>query len=113
MGNRSRIRWENVAKLGAGGAACLALAAALPGMLRRPEPPPLEPDVGFASATDEPPPSPTRQPGRHRREGVDGDRRAAERRPPHEPATRRSHPPKARGPARHPSPHPSEFGFER
>ena len=49
MASRSRIRWENVAKLGAGGAACVALAAALPGLLRRPEPPPLESDVGFAS----------------------------------------------------------------
>jgi hypothetical protein len=48
MASRSRIRWENVAKLGAGGIACLALVAGLPALVRRPAPPPLEADIGFA-----------------------------------------------------------------
>jgi hypothetical protein len=51
MSSRARIRWENVAKLGAGGVACVALVAGLPALLRRPEPPPLESDIGFAPAT--------------------------------------------------------------
>ncbi len=73
MASRSRIRWENVAKLGAGGAACVALAAALPGLLRRPEPPPLESDVGFASAVDAPPPPADRhRRPRHRERGREG-----------------------------------------
>jgi len=47
MGSRTRIRWENVAKLGAGAIACAALLAGLPAVLRRPDPPPLDPDIGF------------------------------------------------------------------
>ena len=83
MGSRSRIRWENVAKLGAGGAACVALVAALPGLLRRPEPPPLEPDVGFSSAASGPTPS-TDHLARHRSH-VAADAR-------HDKSNRRHHP---------------------
>jgi hypothetical protein len=84
MGSRSRIRWENVAKLGAGGAACVALVAALPGLLRRPEPPPLDPDVGFASATNDPPPPAHHHRDRHPKRGEAG-RQPARRPSPHEP----------------------------
>ena len=40
MGSRSRIRWENVAKLGAGGLACVALVAGLPACSDAPSPRP-------------------------------------------------------------------------
>src|SRR6476620_5737950 len=91
MASRPRIRWENVAKLGAGGAACVALVAALPGLLRRPEPPPLETDVGFASATSGPAPAQDDH-ARHRRHGPrdTGHDKRNRRDSPHEP--RRRHP---------------------
>jgi hypothetical protein len=49
MGSRSRIRWRKVAKLALGMIGCLSLFLGLPGLLRRPDPPPLEPDIGLAS----------------------------------------------------------------
>ena len=48
MGSRSRIRWHKVAKLALGVLGCLALFVGLPSLIRRPEPPPLEPDIGLA-----------------------------------------------------------------
>ena len=48
MGSRSRIRWHKVLKLGAGVFGCLALFLGLPSLIRRPEPPPLESDIGLA-----------------------------------------------------------------
>src|SRR4051794_11706244 len=47
MGKGTRIRWQNVAKLGAGIVACIALVAGLPALLERPKPPPLPADVGL------------------------------------------------------------------
>jgi hypothetical protein len=55
--SESRIRWGNVAKLGAGATACVALAVGLPALLRRPEPPSLAADVGFAPAARGPLPA--------------------------------------------------------
>src|SRR5919108_5004614 len=49
MGTRSRIRWQKVSRLALGAAGCLALFLGLPSLIRRPEPPPLEPDIGLAS----------------------------------------------------------------
>ena len=48
MGSRSRIRWPKVAKLALAVLACLAVFLGLPSLMRRPEPPPLEPDIGLA-----------------------------------------------------------------
>src|SRR5436189_1089196 len=47
MGTGTRIRWQNVAKVAAGLAACVALVIGLPAFLERPEPPPLPADVGL------------------------------------------------------------------
>src|SRR5436190_2253632 len=49
MGSRLSIRWQTVAKLAAGGIACVALVLVLPGLVRRPTPPPIEPEVGLAT----------------------------------------------------------------
>ncbi len=56
MGSRSRIRWHKVAKLALGVFGCLALLVGLPSLIRRPEPPPLEPDIGLPplAASQEP-----------------------------------------------------------
>lgn len=48
MGTGSRIRWHKVAKLALAVLGCLALFAGLPSLIRRPEPLPLEPDIGLA-----------------------------------------------------------------
>jgi hypothetical protein len=67
MGSRSRIRWHKVFKLGVGVLGCLAVFLGLPSLIRRPEPPPLEPDIGLmhVAASREPAPSGQRPgPGR-------------------------------------------------
>src|ERR687895_243915 len=58
MGSRSRIRWHKVAKLSLGVLGCLALFVGLPSLIWRPEPPPLEPDIGLGqlAASREPAP---------------------------------------------------------
>ena len=63
MGSRSRIRWPKVAKLALGVLGCLALFGGLPSLIRRPEPPPLESDIGLAplAAVREPAPAVRRQ----------------------------------------------------
>ena len=87
MGGRSRIRWHNVAKLALAGFGCLALFAGLPSLIRRPEPPPLEPDIGFAhvAAPREPAPSGSRsrpEPQRRAARGTaDDGQKARDRRP--------------------------------
>jgi hypothetical protein len=50
MGSRPRIRWPNLARVALGAIACAVLLVGLPSLIRRPEPPPLEPDVGLAPA---------------------------------------------------------------
>src|SRR3954469_6988724 len=60
MGNRTRIRWANVARLGAAAIGCVALAVGLPAVLERPKPPPLPDDIGLAHAADASPASPVR-----------------------------------------------------
>ena len=55
MGNRTRIRWVNVARLAAGAIGCTALVVGLPALLERPKPPPLPSNVGLAPAADAPP----------------------------------------------------------
>jgi hypothetical protein len=116
MGSRARIRWENVAKLGAGGIACLALVAGLPALLRRPEPPPLEADIGFAPAGRPAQPADgLRASGGDRRRrsarshrGQDRARRHSHarpnRRPPHTPERARAHPSAPPAPAAAPAP---------
>jgi len=88
MGSRSRIRWHKVLKLGAGVFGCLALFLGLPSLIRRPEPPPLESDIGLVhiAASREPAPSGQRGARRERRATARGrdrqDRsRGATRRP--------------------------------
>src|SRR5947208_6964878 len=54
MDSRSRIRWRNVARLAAGAIAGVVLLVGLPSLIRRPEPPPLEPDIGLAPAFSAP-----------------------------------------------------------
>src|SRR4051794_5584017 len=72
MGNRTRIRWVNVARLGAAAIGCVALAVGLPALLERPKPPPPPDDIRLA------PPAGPRPPGRARM--------AQARRAPHDPA---------------------------
>jgi hypothetical protein len=77
MGSRSRIRWQKVLKLGMGVFGCLALFLGLPNLIRRPEPPPLEPDIGLVrvAASREPAPSGQRPaPGPERRPAKGRDR---------------------------------------
>lgn len=63
MGSGSRIRWRKVAKLALGVLGCLALVVGLPSLIRRPEPPPLEPDIGLAHlATSREPAHSTQRP---------------------------------------------------
>jgi hypothetical protein len=75
MGSRSRIRWHKVFKLGVGVLGFLALFLGLPSLIRRPEPPPLEPDIGLVhvGASREPAPS-GRRPGPGRRAATGRDR---------------------------------------
>ena len=65
MGSRSRIRWQKVFKLALGLFGGLALFGGLPSLIRRPEPPPLEPDIGLVpvAASREPGPSDQRPAG--------------------------------------------------
>jgi hypothetical protein len=72
MGSRSRIRWHQVAKLSLGVLGCLALFGGLPSLIRRPEPPPLEPDIGLAPlvAARAPAPATRRRNVRHERHGA-------------------------------------------
>jgi hypothetical protein len=91
MGSRSRIRWHKVAKLSLGGLGCLAVFGGLPSLIRRPEPPPLEPDIGLAplAAAREPVPAVRRRAGHERRAakapgrpgGRDQTRRGGDKRP--------------------------------
>ncbi|MEK6273326.1 MAG: hypothetical protein AABM42_11890, partial [Actinomycetota bacterium] len=77
MGSRSRIRWHKVFKLGVGVFGCLALFLGLPSLIRRPEPPPLEPDIGLVPIAASPEPAPSGQrpgPGPERRAAKDRDR---------------------------------------
>ena len=84
MGSRSRIRWRKVFKLGVGVFGSLAMFLGLPSLIRRPEPPPLEPDIGLVhvAASREPAPSGQRpRPGRRAAVGRDrGPQRAGDRR---------------------------------
>jgi hypothetical protein len=51
-----RVRWGNVARLGAGAAAVIGLVAVVPSLLGSPEPPPPEPDVGLTFPAEPTPP---------------------------------------------------------
>lgn len=101
MGGRSRIRWHKVAKLALAGFGCLALFTGLPSLIRRPEPPPLEPDIGLAplAASRAPAPSglqPGRAPERRTAKGADPHRRRAhDRRRPGSPRPARGEEPHA------------------
>lgn len=52
--DRTRIRWRNAARIGAGLAAAGGLALVVPGLLGPPEAPPLPADVGLATGTAKP-----------------------------------------------------------
>ena len=54
MGSPPRIRWQNVARLAAAVIGCAFALVGLPSLIRRPEPPPLEPDIGLAPASSAP-----------------------------------------------------------
>src|SRR6476659_4169284 len=54
MRSRPRIRWQNVAKLAAGAIGCALVLVGLPSLIRRPQPPPLEPDIGLTPASPAP-----------------------------------------------------------
>jgi hypothetical protein len=93
MGFSPRIRWPNVARLALGTIACAALLLTLPGLIRRPKPPPLEADIGLVPASSSPAESvfaSRRHPERRRRPRPSPERRGRARRP--GPATRASHP---------------------
>ena len=50
-----QIRWDSVAKLGAGALLAVAIATSLPSLLDSEQPKPLEPDVGLPQAALPPP----------------------------------------------------------
>lgn len=54
-----QIRWESVAKVGAGLLLAVAIATSLPSLLTSEQPKPLEPDVGLPQAALPPPAPPT------------------------------------------------------
>jgi periplasmic protein TonB len=56
-----QIRWDSVAKVGAGVLLAVAIATSLPSLLSSEQPKPLEPDVGLPQAAL-PPPAPPRLP---------------------------------------------------
>ena len=107
MGVRSRIRWPKVAKLSLAVLGGLALFAGLPSLIRRPEPPPLEPDIGLAplAASQVPAPSGLQPgPGTERHTAKETDRRRPRatqrrRRDPRRPARREEDPPSTPSPA--------------
>jgi hypothetical protein len=88
MGARPRIRWPKVARLTLGAIACAALLAVLPGLIRRPKPPPLQPDIGLPPAAAA--------------EGALASRRRAGARPHTRPAPERTRRRKLEPPARAP-----------
>jgi outer membrane biosynthesis protein TonB len=53
-----QIRWDSVAKIGAGLLLAVAIATSLPSLLGSAQPKPLEPDVGLPQAVLPPPASP-------------------------------------------------------
>jgi hypothetical protein len=91
MSGRPRIRWHKMAKLALAGFGCLALFMGLPSLTRRPEPPPLEPDIGFAHVATPPraAPSGTRS-GRGPRQGAKRLARERQRPPDRRPRSLRS-----------------------
>jgi hypothetical protein len=107
MGGRSRIRWDKVAKFALAGFGCLALFMGLPSLIRRPEPPPLQPDIGLAhvAAPPEPAPSESRSgpvPQRRAAKGNNRDRHLALARSPRgsrRPTLREQEPPSTASPA--------------
>lgn len=50
-----QIRWDSVAKIGAGALLAVAIATSLPSLLGSDQPKPLEPDVGLPQAALPPP----------------------------------------------------------
>lgn len=74
MGSTARIRWPKLARLTLAGIAGAALLLAVPSLLRRPEPPSLEPDIGLV----EPPSPPIGRASRRAesRRGTESGRRA-------------------------------------
>lgn len=68
------VSWRHAARAAATAVAAIAAIALLPTLLRTPDPPPLDPDVGLTGLAEgaEPLPAPERRPR---------DREAARRRP--------------------------------
>ena len=58
------VSWPLAARAAATAAAAVAALALLPSLLRAPEPPPLDPDVGLLGAADQPPAMPVVEPDR-------------------------------------------------
>jgi outer membrane biosynthesis protein TonB len=57
-----QIRWDSVAKIGAGVLLAVAIATSLPSLLGSDQPEPLEPDVGLPLAAPPPPAPPVAPP---------------------------------------------------
>lgn len=98
---RTRIRWRNAARIGAGIAAAAGLILLVPGLLEPPRPPPLPADIGLAAvpaqAAGPGERSPRRKPGREpsgASGGRDPEPRPAVRGGEHDPTRRH-------GPKRH------------
>ena len=92
--DRTRIRWRNAARIGAGLAAAGGLVLVLPSLLEPPQPRPLPADIGLATAPgDTPEPVAPPAPREASREGS-GARKMDDRQPAADPAEGR------RGPAR-------------
>jgi hypothetical protein len=79
-----QIRWDSVAKIGAGILLAVAIATSLPSLLGSAQPKPLEPDVGLPQAALPPPAPPVPPPSA----------KPKKRRPHRKPARRHRHRPR-------------------
>jgi hypothetical protein len=97
---RTRIRWQNVARIGACVAGAAAAVAFLPGLLSPSDPPPLPADVGLATGTS----GLVYEPPKQRRDEHRGPKPEGERQPlhPHRRHAQRGDHRRAPGPDRQP-----------
>jgi outer membrane biosynthesis protein TonB len=118
-GKLDQIRWDSVAKIGAGVLLAVAIATSLPSLLGSDQPKPLEPDVGLPQAALPPPapvvPAPAPKPVKQKRHKAQ-KKPPRRRRPRHKPKSSEVSGPApvfgATAPAL-PSGSVEDFGFER
>ncbi len=81
-----QIRWDSVAKIGAGALLAVAVATSAPSLLGSEEPEPLEPDVGLPQVAIPPPPPPAVAPSKRRKKKPRKEKPHKPRHRPKEPA---------------------------